>query len=49
MKGYSPTFEVNPNTEVASKKQHTFIELGIKKPVHENDCKCDICINKENT
>lgn len=49
MKGYSPTFSVNHKSELASKIQQSFIELGVKNTEHEDNCKCDKCIKKENT
>lgn len=49
MQGYSPSFNVNHKSELASKIQTTFIELGAKKSEHPDKCKCNDCINKENT
>lgn len=46
MKGYSPTFNTNSNSEIASKIQSTFLELGVRKIKHKESCKCEECNNK---
>lgn len=46
MKGYSPTFNVEHKSEMASKENSTFIELGTKTIKHVESCKCIDCIRK---
>lgn len=47
MQGYSPTFNVKPKSEFATKVKASFIELGVKNVEHKEDCKCEKCtINK---
>lgn len=49
MQGYSPAFNIKPKSEIASKVKSSFIELGVKSTKHEDNSKCDKCINKQNT
>lgn len=46
MKGYSPTFNINPKSEIASKVQSAFFELGVKNIKHKENCTCEECNNK---
>lgn len=42
MKGYSPTFSIPPQSEIASKISQVFIELGAIEKCDEN-CDCEEC------
>lgn len=43
MKGYSPTFNIPPQSEIASKIAKAFIELGAIDKCND-DCECDECV-----